>query len=454
MIPLVSDVLINRFGPCMSRFLLLIPFLFCMTAPVIRGDDALVIDVAPVWSAHPVGFFLLNDGDQQFVAFYDAERHMTVGVRDVEADQFQFVRLPQQTGWDSHNYITMAIDDDGFLHLSGDMHNVPLIYFRTERPRDITTFQKIPSMVGRDETRITYPRFFRGPGGEFIYTYRQGGSGNGEQVYNVYDHQSQTWRRLLDQPLVTGEGKMNAYLQGPSRGPDGYWHLVWIWRDTYDCSTNHTLSYARSRDLIRWERSSGEPINLPITIATGDVIDPVPPRGGAINGNTRLGFDSQRRPVVAYHKFDDEGNTQLYNARLEEGGWKIYQTSRWDYRWWFEGGGSIIFEVRPQAVRVEGGRLVQDFYHVKYGQRRLVLDEETLLPVDEIDQPPARPAHLETVKSDFPGMEVRWAGASGRSSRAGVRHWLRWETLPQHRDRARDGDLPAPVMLQVYEISN
>ncbi len=41
--------------------------------------------------------------------------------------------------------------------------------------------------------------------------------------------------------------------QGPVRGPDGLFHVVWVWRDTPDRATNHHLSYARSRDLQRWE---------------------------------------------------------------------------------------------------------------------------------------------------------------------------------------------------------
>ena len=52
-----------------------------------------------------------------------------------------------------------------------------------------------------------------------------------------------------------------------------------------------------------------------------------------INNNTKVGFDSQNRPVVAYHKFDAAGNTQLYNARVEGGKWVTHQTSNWNYRW-------------------------------------------------------------------------------------------------------------------------
>jgi hypothetical protein len=423
---------------------------------VLSAEVLRVVDVAPVWAAHPVGFFLLTHGDRQYTAFYDADRHLTVGVRTLEDDRFELVRLPEQTKWDSHNYITMTVDDDGYLHLSGNMHNVPLIYFRTEAPGDITRFTRIESMVGREESRVTYPRFFRGPANELIFTYRQGGSGNGEQIYNRYDHETKTWSRLLDQPLVSGEGEKNAYFHGPVRGPDRFFHLVWVWRDTPDCSTNHHVSYARSRDLVHWETSDGKRLELPITFATGEVVDAVPPRGGLINGNAVIGFDSKHRPIISYHKFDDEGNTQLYNARLENGGWRIHQTSNWDYRWWFEGGGSIVFEIRVGNIRRERepGRLTQTFDHVKYGNRQWVLDEDTLQPIEERDAPRQRPEQLEEVQSDFPGMEVRWAGDAGSLPARGVRHWLRWETLPHNRDRPRQGLLPDPVMLRLYEISN
>ncbi len=412
-----------------------------------------VVDVAPVWSGHPVGFSLVNDGDRQFVGFYDAERRLTVGVRRMEEERFELVRLPRTTGWDSHNSIVMTVDDDGFLHVSGDMHGVPLVYFRTEKPGDIMTFTRIPEMVGRDETRVTYPRFFRGPANELIYTYRQGGSGNGEQIYNRYDHESRRWSRMLDRPLVSGEGQMNAYLNGPAQGPDGLYHLVWIWRDTPDCATNHTISYARSLDLRTWERSDGTVLELPIRISTGEVVDPVAAGGGAINGNVKLGFDSEKRPVVSYHKFDDAGKTQIFNARLEDGEWRIYQATDWNYRWWFEGGGSIGFEIRVGAVRSIGeGKLVQGFSHPEEGSGELILDEETLEAIGQRKVPPARPRELDKVESDFPGMQVRWSRASGGSSVSGVQHYLRWETLPQNRDRKREGPLPEPSMLRVYEI--
>lgn len=412
---------------------------------------AQALDVALVWSGHPVGFSLLTQGNRQFVAFYDDQRRMTVASRMLDSSQWRFVRLPSNIGWDSHNSVTMAIDDEGQIHLSGNMHCVPLIYFRTTRPYDITSFEKIPEMVGHEEKSCTYPRFLRGAEGELIFTYRDGRSGRGDQYYNVYDPKTKTWRRLLDKPLTSGGGKMNAYLHGPVRDRDGVFHLCWVWRNSPDCATNHDLSYARSKDLVHWETSAGKPLTIPITVETGEIVDPVPPGGGIINGNTILGFDSQNRPILSYHKFDAGGKTQLYNARQEKGGWKIYQTSQWDYRWEFKGGGSIGFEIGFGPVRVEpDGRLSQSYHHAKEGVGTWILDEATLKPTGKLTRV-LPPKALRQVESKYPGMQARRCEDLGKSDEAGVQYTLRWETLPSNRDRARS-EVPPPTMLRLYKL--
>ncbi|CAF3425594.1 unnamed protein product [Rotaria sp. Silwood1] len=147
----------------------------------------------------------------------------------------------------------MAIDDDGYLHLSGNMHVVPLIYFRTAQSLNASTFVELNRMIGIDENRTTYPMFMRGLENEFIFTYRSGMSGDGNQIYNLYDLKTKTWKRLLDKLLTDDEGKRNAYFDGPIKGPDGYFHLAWVWRESPDASTYHDLSYARSKDLVSWE---------------------------------------------------------------------------------------------------------------------------------------------------------------------------------------------------------
>src|SRR5690606_34878243 len=398
-----------------------------------------VVDIAEVWSGHPVEFSLVTRGDRQFVAFYDADRRMTVASRTLGEATWQTQPLPSTLGWDSHNYVTLALDEAGHVHVAGNMHDVPLIYFRTTTPFDVQSLTRVTNMVGSNEASATYPEFFTGPDGNLIFAYRDGGSGNGNHIFNAYDADTRTWSRVLDTPLTDGQGQYNAYPVGPIQGPDGYWHLVWVWRDTPDAATNHDLSYARSADLVNWQSAAGQAVNVPITLATGDIVDAVPAGGGMINNNTKVGFDADNRPVVVYHKYDGEGSTQLYNARFENGAWVVHQTSDWDYRWDFGGGGTLVFEIEVSGVQVQpDGRLTQTYYHAQYGGwGAFELDPVTLRPVQTIDPPLPYPAELERVESSVPDMKVRWAQDWNGDRVADGRYMLRWETLDSNRDMAR-----------------
>lgn len=431
---------------CVATFLV-----GCRTAPS-APKVAMSLDVSQVWAGHPVGFCLLTEGNRQYLGYYDQHRRMTVAARKLDSTTWDYHVLPQVIGWDSHNYITIAVDNDGFLHLSGNMHCNPLVYFRSTSPHDIHTFRRIPQMTGLLEDRVTYPRFLTGPDNRFLFTYRHGGSGRGDQIYNLYDLKTRSWTRLLDAPLTDGRGKMNAYFHGPVRGPDGFFHLVWVWRDTPNCYTNHDLCYARSTDMVNWQTAAAKPLTLPITIDTsGVVVDPVGVKGGIINGNTKIGFDSKNRVILSYHKFDRNGNTQLFNARLEGTQWKFYQTTDWSYRWFFEGGGAIHFEIRVHPVVSIGRDLIQKYQHDKYGSGTWKLDEQTLKPIGEVTLMRLRPEKLEKARSDYPGMQVNWRGDDGKSRDCDTKYFLRWETLGANRDWPRE-TIPPPTVLTLYEF--
>lgn len=222
------------------------------------------VEISKVVSAFRVGFSMLEKNDKLYMAYYDSLHQMTLATCDLKSGKLEYKVLPSKIGWDSHNYITMAFDKEGYLHVSGNMHAVPLIYFRSEMPYDIHSVRQVEKMTGVDEKRMTYPSFMESPDGNLIFHYRTGGSGNGSEIYNIYDVKTKSWKRLLDTHLTYGEGKRNAYMQGPVLGGDGYYHLIWVWRETPDCSTNHTLSYARSKDLLHWENIAGVKTELPI----------------------------------------------------------------------------------------------------------------------------------------------------------------------------------------------
>lgn len=431
--------------------------------PCARADTLIdVVDVDSVWSGHPVGFSLLTHPPDQFVAYYDARRQMTIAQRPLDRSTWDRTQLASQLGWDSHNGVTMAIDRDGHLHVTGNMHCVPLVYFRSTRPLDAASLEQHAAMIGpQRERRVTYPVFLRGPEEQLIFRYRDGSSGSGDDIYNVYDETARQWRRLIDGPLVSGGGAMNAYCTRPAKGPDDRYHMVWVWRDTPDCATNHDLSYARSRDLVHWESAAGTSLALPITLDSPSIVDPIPPGGGLINGGHRLGFGPSGRPMIAYHKYDQTGQSQIFVARYGSSGWQVRQISRWEnYRWAFSGGGSIPFEVRVGSVRAVGSDHMRVDSSSALGRHTWWLDATTLEPVSPPSLPrpeviPRQPASAQREQStpvrlatrpDFPGMLSRSAGDLGAGEDRSLAFRLRWFTLGPNRDRPRDATPPASLL--------
>jgi hypothetical protein len=413
-----------------------------------------VSDIAPVWSGMPVGFDLFTSGEHQYAAFYDPDRRMVVAQRNIGALAWTFAVLPEQLGWDSHNSVAIAVDSEGLLHLSGNMHGGPLVYFRSVEPHNPATLVRIDGMIRDREDSVTYPAFFRDSGGDLLFAYRDGYSGNGNQIFNRYDSTRRTWMRLLEEDLTDGEGMRNAYLCGPICGPDGYYHIAWTWRETPHCETNHDLLYARSKNLLDWRTSDGAALDLPIRLSTAEVVDSIPEGAGIINGNIKIGFDGLGRTILSYQKHDDDGYTQVYAARLENNAWRIYRTSDWRYRWDFKGVGTIPFEVRVYPVRRDRkGRLVQRYSHDRYGDGIWVLDPQTLIPTSSVDGYRGAPAEVCALESPVIGMQVNVAGDSGRSPVSGARFVLKWESLPENRDQPRDC-VPPPSTLRLYELAD
>ncbi|MCP4645028.1 MAG: hypothetical protein GY851_31590, partial [bacterium] len=406
--------------------------LIVLLAPVVLAQDTQptvvqVLDVAPAWSGHSVGYCLLTKDGRQYVAYYDHERAMTVAMRDLESPDWTFKRLPERVNWDSHHYITMSMDEGGHLHVSGNMHGDPLVYFRTEEPYAIETLRREKRMVGENEKRCTYPQFLTDAEGNLLFLYRDGKSGDGVQLVNRYDAKAKSWSRLLSTPLFDGLGKVSCYPEGPFVGPDGCFHLIWVWRATGACETNHLLCYARSKDMVHWESAAGTPITLPMSPESKEtIIDPVPIEGGMINESTVVGFDTQERTILSYHKFDADGNTQIYNARFQDGAWRIYQTSDWNHRWFFSGGGTIEVDVDLGPVTVSRtGALIQGYKHVKHGTGVWILDEDTLKPVESIPGGPGVTGSHDVPTSTYPDMKVRWKADENPADFDGSRYFLR-----------------------------
>jgi hypothetical protein len=89
-----------------------------------------VIAIDKIWAGHPVEIALVTAGNRQYVSYYNSDRHMMVGQRNLSDPAFNLYAMPVTSresaggtttvqGWDSHNYITLAVDREGFIHLAG-----------------------------------------------------------------------------------------------------------------------------------------------------------------------------------------------------------------------------------------------------------------------------------------------------------------------------------------------
>ena len=111
----------------------------CVTVSIAGEIQIRKIPVAKGLASHPVngGRCLVSDGKYQYIAFYDGDHNMTVGKRKLTETEWDFARLPERVGWDTHNRVVLFRDRKGYLHITGNMHCAPLRYYRTKAPANI-----------------------------------------------------------------------------------------------------------------------------------------------------------------------------------------------------------------------------------------------------------------------------------------------------------------------------
>jgi hypothetical protein len=388
---------------------------------------------------------------------------MVVGQRNLDEDNFQLHILPPTSrksaggtstilGWDRHNFVTLGIDKAGFIHLSGNVHVHPLTYFRSTVPNNISTLKQVFEMVGTEEKRTTYPHFMNTREGELLFHYRDGHSGNGNEIYNIYSTETKQWSRMLDVPLTDGKGLMNAYQTQPTLMADNWYHVYWVWRDTPDCSTNHDLSYIKSPNLKNWFNAFGEPLKLPATLDKKSVIvDPIPAKGGIINLAAKLCLDENNQPVFAYHKYDSVGNLQFYTAHTKSGKWIYKQVTNWDYRWEFSGNGSINSEVLLKEFKKRDDDFYElSYWHIKQGSGTILLNDK-FENCGKVLKPAPFKSQLK-VEGKFPGLLIQTSGDIGKPANDEFRYILKWETINRNRDRPREKPWPEPSQLYLYKL--
>ncbi len=294
---------------------------------------------------------LVSDSHYQYISYYDSLGQVVLGKRQHGSNKWELHTTGYKGNvWDAHNIISIMVDGDGFLHIAWDHHDGPLNYARSVEPGSLLLGPKT-SMIGTlEDNFVSYPEFYALPDGGMYFAYRYGGSGDGNMVLNRYFPEEKKWLRIQDN-LISGGGKRNAYWQ-MAVDNEGYIHVSYVWRDSWDVSTNHNLCYARSVDGgYSWFSSSGSELEVPITYEGSEVILEIPMNSNLIN-QTSMTTDSNGNPALAsYWTAPGDSVTQFFVVYHNGMQWHVSQATERTLPFSLSGGGTRRIPVsRPQLL--------------------------------------------------------------------------------------------------------
>lgn len=312
---------------------------------------------------------LFSHGDVQYAAFYDAEAFVVIAKRDKGKKWISQRSQYKGNVADAHNSISIAVDGSGFLHVAWDHHTSKLRYARSVSAGSLQLSKEL-EMTGLNEDEVTYPEFHRLPSGELLFFYRSGESGEGNLIINRYDVKKRAWTQIQSN-LLDGEGERNAYWQSYV-DVKGVIHLSWVWRETWDVSTNHDMCYAKSRDNgVTWERSDGAKYNLPINQANAEYAFRIPQNSELIN-QTSMAADAQSHPyIVTYWRADKASLPQYFLIWYNGQQWAPIQVSGRTTDFSLKGGGTKKIPIsRPQVlVDPQGKEVLMIFRDTERGAK-------------------------------------------------------------------------------------
>ncbi|HYO09380.1 MAG TPA: BNR-4 repeat-containing protein [Tepidisphaeraceae bacterium] len=277
---------------------------------------------------------LTTFGGHQFIAYYNTALKVMIGRRALGSSAWQTfdsgLTIASNQVTDDHNVIGIAVDGDGYMHTSWNMHNQSLRYAVSNAPVTGSTLGSInfttqtaanaPTLFpsgGTTTNSVTYPQFYSIPDAvdsdndpttnrKLLLTYRNGGvgggSGNGNQYFNTYDPSTHNWTNKL---VIDGQTtSVNGYLNSLARTSTGEIMMSWTWRATPGWQSNSNIMFARSPDNgTSWKKFDGTAYSLPIiqsgpAASSGEVIKNLP-QGSSLINQTSMTVDNADRPIVA-----------------------------------------------------------------------------------------------------------------------------------------------------------
>ena len=296
---------------------ILLTFLVCLSLNVEAQMETFVTEAGMGYSKTSVNTAIFRQNalttfrDTQFIAYYDNSGHIILGKRKINPKGFSTEKfilektpLKMTRPHDAHNVISIAVDGDGFLHLSYDQHNSPLRYYKSVAPYSLK-MQEIKRMLTNPEAKeydVTYPEFYNFSNGDLLFVCRSAGNSS---AVNYYDTKEKTWR-MVAKNLFENNVMLRAYWQ-ITVSEDDVIHLSWLWREiSYDPNTNHGIYYAKSADYGKtWQSAEGDTIRPVFLRKQLKPVKAIPVNTNLIN-QTSMTADKLGRPYIAtYYRGED-----------------------------------------------------------------------------------------------------------------------------------------------------
>ncbi|MCD6148180.1 DUF2341 domain-containing protein [bacterium] len=233
---------------------------------------------------------------------------------------------------DSHCGASIAVDSDGYIHVSILSHGWGSpVFIRSTNPEDITnwTTEDYP----RSSDNITYHQFFMTPDGTLYAYYRET-----TDIWKLvkWNNSTQSWETVVDN-LVEKGSDPDIYSVYLDIIPDknGRLHMVFLWRSGDEPITSRNFAYAYSDDSgATWKHINGSPYTLPITedqITQDDCVDPsshntmVP-----IMNQMKFDVDLNGNPIIAYVK-QDGAHLNYFVSHYDGSSWNVQQLTYYTF---------------------------------------------------------------------------------------------------------------------------
>jgi hypothetical protein len=232
------------------------------------------------------------------------------------------------TGNDNHDTIAIGIDPDGYIHVSYDMHAEALKYARSNAAIDTWTGTLTTglSMLGTNETQVTYPTFINDASGNLYFIFRHGISGDGNLYFYAYTHGTTTWA------AATGTSTAGLLINGGSSNVSPYWsqapvfddsgdlHLAWIWATSIGANL-YDLAYVKWNGTT-FEQADGTAQTVPITPSNCETVVDTSNTGLQLLAWPAVDADGSGYPHLAYVTPDSSGAMQIYHKRHNGTSWQ------------------------------------------------------------------------------------------------------------------------------------